>query len=201
MQELKTGTTTVGIKYKDGVVLVADKRASMGNLVAHKAFTKVHKITPDIGMTMAGSVGHAQKILQIIRSRMEVYEIQKKKIPSVRACASLISNILFNYGLYVHLLVCGKDNKGFHVYTLTPDGANVEDEYISTGSGSVIAYGVLEDNYSEGMEEKDAIKLGARAVRAAINRDIYSGNDFDILVVDRKGAKIFSAQEKKNVLG
>jgi proteasome beta subunit len=201
MEELKTGTTTVGIKYKDGVVLVADRRASMGYLVAHKNFHKIYKITDDIGMTMSGSVGHAQKILQIIRSEMESYAIKKGKRPTVKACASLISNLLFSYGLYVQLLVAGRDDNGYQVYTLTPDGANVEDEYISSGSGSVMAYGVLEDSFSKDMEEKAAVRIGYRAVKAAINRDIYTGDGIDVMLINKNGAKLLSEQEIKNIVG
>ncbi len=200
MEKLSTGTTTVGIRYKNGVILVADRRASMGYLVAHKNFHKIYKITEDIGMTMSGSVGHAQKILQLVRSEMESYEIRKGKKPSVRACASLMSNVLFNYGLYVQLLVAGKDDKGYHLYTLTPDGANVEDEYIASGSGSVVAYGVLEDKYSKDMEEKEAIKVAARAVKAAINRDIYTGDGLDVMVINDKGARHLSEQEISDIL-
>ncbi len=200
MEELKTGTTTVGIKYKEGVVLIADKRASMGYLVAHKNFHKIHKITDDIGMTMSGSVGHAQKILQLIRSEMELFEIKKRRKPSIKACASLISNILFNYGLYVQLLVAGKDSEGFQLYTLTPDGANVGDVYISSGSGSVMAYGVLEDKFQENMEEKDAVKIGIRAVKAAISRDIYTGNGLDVMIINKKGATLLSEQEINDIV-
>ena len=76
-EKLKTGTTTVGIVGKNGVVLAADKRASMGYLVAHKGFNKIYKITDNIVMTVAGSVGHAQKIVQLMRTEMRKYKIQK----------------------------------------------------------------------------------------------------------------------------
>ena len=200
-EKLKTGTTTVGIVGKNGVVLAADKRASMGYLVAHKGFNKIYKITDNIVMTVAGSVGHAQKIVQLMRTEMRKYKIQKNKMPTVKACSSLLSNILFSYGLYVQLLMAGKDENGYHLYTLTPDGANVEDEYISTGSGSVMAYGVLEDKYQKDMDVTEIMRIAVRAVNSAIKRDVFSGNGIDLVVVDNKGVKVIEKEKINELIG
>jgi proteasome beta subunit len=145
---LKTGTTTVGILCNDGVVIAADRRATMGYLVASKDVTKLIEITDKIAVTVAGGVGDAQILAKYLQSQMQLYEIRKRKKPTVKACATLLANILFSgkggiFPYYVQMIVAGKDDGGYHLFALGPDGSAIEDKYISTGSGSVIAYGVL----------------------------------------------------------
>ena len=66
---------------------------------------------------------------------------------------------------------------------------------MSTGSGSVMAYGVLEDNFKEGMSIEEATKLCARAINAAIERDVYTGNGIDIIIIDNKEIKKLNQTE------
>lgn len=199
-EKLKTGTTTVGILCSNGVVIAADKRATMGYLVASKDVTKVIEITDNIAVTIAGGVGDAQILTKYLRSQMQLYEIRKKKKPTVKAAATLLANILFSgkggfFPYYVQLLMAGEDNEGFHLFTIGPDGSTLEDKYISTGSGSVIAYGVLEDNFKEGLDTGVAVNLAARAISAAIQRDIYTGNDMDVFILNKKGINKLNKKE------
>jgi proteasome beta subunit len=199
-EKLKTGTTTVGILANNGVVIAADKRATMGYLVASKDVMKLIEITDKIAVTVAGGVGDAQLLAKYLKSQMQLYEIRKRKKPSVQACATLLANILFSgkggiFPYYVQMIVAGKDDTGFHLFVLGPDGSTIEDKYISTGSGSVIAYGVLEDNFKEGLSSDDSVRLAARAISAAIQRDVFTGNGIDVFVIDNKGIKKFKKEE------
>ena len=65
---LKTGTTTVGILCKDGIVLAADRRATMGNIIADKKAKKIHAITDNIAVTIAGTVSDAQLLIKLIQA-------------------------------------------------------------------------------------------------------------------------------------
>ena len=84
-----------------------------------------------------------------------------------------------------HFLLGGKDNIGLHLYDLFPDGSvtNVRD-FISSGSGSVFAYGVLETLYNPDMTTEQGVGLVVKAINAAMQRDIFSGNGLDIVVVN-----------------
>lgn len=203
MEELKSGTTTVGIKFKDGVVLAADRQASMGYLVAHRRFKKIFPVTDEIALAMSGSVGDAQMILNYLRSEMKLYEMQKHKKPSVKACATLLANIMFSsryFPYYIQLLIAGRDEDGYHVYTITPDGASVEDKFIAAGSGSVVAYGLLEDKYKEDMDMKEAVNLAVRAISVATKRDVYTGEGIDVLVITKGGIRELKEEEVKGLL-
>ncbi len=189
--EMKHGTTTVGLVTKEGVVVAADKRATMGYLIAHKNVDKVVEITNKILMTTAGMVGDAQMIAKYLKAELELYEIRKGRPITMKAASTLLANILygnrFSVPFYVQLLLAGVDDSGYHLYSLGPDGSNLEDKFISTGSGSVMAYGVLEDNYKDGASLKEGVRIAARAIKAAMARDIATGEGIDVYTITEKG--------------
>jgi proteasome beta subunit len=199
-EKLKTGTTTVGIVCKEGVVIAADKRATMGYLIANKNVTKLIKITDRIALTIAGGVGDAQMLTKYLKAQMRLYEMRRGQKPTVNACATFLSNILYGgkggyFPYYVQMVMAGYDSSGFHLFSVGPDGSSIEDNYMSTGSGSVMAYGVLEDNFRDGMSIEEATKLCARAISAAIERDVYTGNGIDIIIIDSKEIKKLNRTE------
>lgn len=189
----KHGTTTIGLVCSDAVVLAAEKRATSGYLVAHKVADKIIPITDKIAITIAGYVGDAQMLGKYLRSEMELYEIRRQKKVTVKAAATLLANILFGNRMsmtpfYVQILLAGHDEEtGFHLFSLDADGGNIEDKMVSTGSGSVIAYGVLEDKYKEGINKEEGILIAARAIKSAMARDIASGEGIDIYTITEKG--------------
>ena len=196
----KHGTTTVGIITTEGAVLAAEKRATMGYLIAHKNVDKVIPITEKIAMTIAGYVGDAQMLAKYLKAEMELYEIRKQKQVNVKSAANLLSNILFGnrmsiFPFYVQILLAGVDKTGHHLFSLDSDGGCIPDQYISTGSGSVIAYGVLEDNFKEELSLKEGIDIAARAIKAAMARDAFSGEGIDIYTLTNKGIKKVPKEE------
>ena len=98
------------------------------------------------------------------------------------------------------ILVGGVDPTGPHVFSLDPFGSLIEEKCVATGSGSPIAYGVLEDKYKEGFTIKEMLPVVVRAVDSAMKRDIASGNNFDIAVITKEGYRSLSTEEKKAVL-
>ena len=203
-EEMKHGTTTVGIITSGGVIVASEKRATMGYLIAHKAVTKVVKITDNIAMTIAGMVGDAQMISKYLKAELELYEIRKGKPATLKAASTLLANILygnrFTVPFYVQLLLAGKDEDGYHLYSVGPDGSSIQDDYISTGSGSVMAYGVLEDQYKKGIALKEGVRIAARAIKAAMARDIASGGGVDVFTITSKGFEKISRDEIEKII-
>lgn len=187
--ELKTGTTTVGLIAKDCVVLASDQRATMGFLIASKTAKKIFKITDRIGATIAGSVADAQSIMDLLTAEAKLFEIQRGRPIRVKALTRLLSNIMFQgRGLYMlQCLVGGFDDDGAQVYFTDYVGSVIPDKFVSTGSGSPVALGVLEVGYKDDLPRKKAIELGVRAVAAAIERDAASGNSILVSVIDKDG--------------
>jgi proteasome beta subunit len=192
------GTTTLGLVCSGGVILAADKRASMGYMVASKTMDKILSITDKIAMTTAGLVGDAQMLAKYLKAEMELYEVRRQKRVNVKAAASLLSNIMFGqrpFPFYVQLLLAGADEKGYHLYSLDPSGSLIADRYTSTGSGSVFAFGVLEDKFKENMSVEEGIHVAVRAMKVALARDIATGDGIDIWLINNEGTRKLKKEE------
>ncbi|HJJ92458.1 MAG TPA: archaeal proteasome endopeptidase complex subunit beta [Methanocorpusculum sp.] len=187
--DVKTGTTTVGIVFQSGVVLATERRATMGTFIASKKAKKVHSIADHIGMTIAGGVGDAQQLVRIISVECNLYQIRRGKEISVGAAATILSNYLNQNRFspyYVQLVVGGVDTNGSSIYSVdAAGGATLEEDFVSTGSGSLPAYGVLEDQFHLNMNEDDCVVLAIRALRAAMRRDSASGEGYNLVVITR----------------
>ena len=195
---LHTGTTTVGIVCKNAVILASDQRATMGYLIASKHIEKVHPIADNIGMTVAGSVGDAQSLIRLMRAEIKLYELRNGKKMSVKAAATLLANILSNYKFYpffVQLLVGGYDTKP-HLYSIDMAGGITEEKIAATGSGSPVAYGVLE-NRVKSEDTSENIKIAIDAINAAMQRDAATGERADVVVIDKNGFRRLSKEEVK----
>ena len=202
-KELKTGTTTIGMVCKDGLVLAADKRATSGYLISYKKFDKIISVTDSIAVTVAGTVSDVQLLVKYLKAELRLKDIRTGRETTVKESASLLANFVYNNirkfsiipGIS-HFIVGGKDSSGFHLYDLSPDGSIVEiDDYISSGSGSVMVFGVLETLYKKGMSVEEGVKLAAKGINAAVQRDIASGNGIDIVAITKDGVKkVFSKE-------
>jgi len=194
------GTTTIGVVCRDGVVFATDTRATMGYFVAHKHAKKVYMIDNHIAMTIAGVVGDAQSTVEILRANAQLYKIQNEKPMPVNSAARLVANLLFSSRmapLYLQALIGGVDEHGPRIFALDPLGSLMEEKCVSTGSGSPIAYGVLESELKEGMSVKEAVPIVVRAVDSAMKRDAGSGDSFDVAIITEKGYKELEDDEKK----
>jgi len=193
----KTGTTTLGIICKDGVVVAAEKKSTLGYLVASKESEKIMTVADHIAMTIAGASGDAQALGKLLTAELKLFMIQNNRKISVKGAASLLSNILqggrWTYMPYmVQLILAGYDDEGPKVFSLDAIGSIEEEKkFFSTGSGSPMALGVLEDGYSEGISTEEGTRLALRAIRAAIERDIGSGGKaIDVAVITKDGIKL-----------
>ncbi len=199
-EKILEGTTTVGITCSDGVVFASERRASMGNLVAHKVAEKIFKIDDNIGATIAGSVAGAQKLMKIMRAEVSLYKLRNGEEMSINAAANVTSNILGANPAYVQILIGGYDSDGASIYSLDAAGGAVKDTFISTGSGSTFAYGVLEDRFHEDITTEEAVELALRSIKTATERDVYSGNGFLVATITEDGFKMFEKEEVNSIL-
>jgi len=200
---LSTGTTTLAIRCKDGVVLAADTRVTAGYFIAHKHGRKIFSIRPNIAITIAGVVADAQVLLEQVRYHINLFENTYGKPLGVKAIANYLSNVLFAHKLLpfiTEMIVAGKDIDGYKVYKLDPLGSIIEDRFAVSGSGSLVAIGVLENRYKEESNIEECVKLALDALLAAMRRDIGSGDDFLIALIDDKGYRELSVKEKEEIL-
>ncbi len=201
MQTLKTGTTTVGIICKDGVVLAAEKKATMGYMIDSKVSRKVYQLDEHVGMTIAGSVGDAMAIVRLMKAQLKLYKLERGPM-TIKAAAALLENILQGnkYFPYMNMFILGGvDVNGPQIWSLDPVGGGSNlDKYYSTGSGSPFAYGALEAEYNENITVTEGAALAIRAIKVAIERDIGSGGrGFTVALITKDGYKELTEAEIK----
>jgi len=197
-KEVETGTTTVGLVCKDGVVLAADRRATAGTLIAHKRTKKVYRLDENLGLTTAGLVGDLQVLARYITAEVELYKLKRGASMPVEACATLTANILSGsryFPYWVQLVIGGVDRSGGHVYSLDAAGGSLPDKYVSSGSGSPYVYGVMEDHWKDDMTTEEGANLAIRAVTAAMKRDAVSGEGIDVALITKDGFKMLDDKE------
>ena len=189
MDQLKKGTTTVGLICKDSVVLASEKRATMGSFIASKAARKIYQVDDRMGLTTAGIVGDAQTLVRLVSVEARLYKTRRQEPMTVKAMTTLLSNVLNGQRMFpylVQLLVGGIDRNGAHIYSVDPFGGNTDErEIAATGSGSPIAYGVLEDKYSADMPLEEGVALATQALRSAMKRDSASGEEIEIVTITK----------------
>jgi proteasome beta subunit len=196
------GTTTVGVVCTDGIVLASEQRATMGHFIASKTAKKVYQIDDLVGMTTAGSVGDAQQLVRLVSVESQLYKMRRNESMTIKGVTTLLSNFLNAnryYPMMVQLLIGGVDKNGPGIYSLDAMGGSIEETRISsTGSGSPMAYGVLEDQYREDMTVKEGLDLAIRAIHNATKRDSASGENIDVVVITKEAFKRLDPEEVKS---
>ena len=193
------GTTGLALKFADGAVIVSDRRASMGTFIASKHAKKIHKVNDYTGIGIAGLVSDAQALVDLLRSELRLYQLENNFQPSIKVAGSLLATIIHGgYRRYqpwwVQLLVAGVDRRGSHIYVLDPSGSISEEDYISIGSGTLLAMGVLENSWQADMKKENAKELAIAALKTAISRDTATGNGIDGIIFTKEGDKLMTEE-------
>jgi len=197
---IKTGTTTLGIVCKDGVVIATETRATMGHLIAHKATKKLYKIDEHLALATAGLVGDLQVLARYLNAEANLYRLKRDMRMPVKSAATLMSNILNQhkfYPYYVQLILGGYDDTGGYVYSLDAAGGAIPDKYTSGGSGSPYVFGVLEDLFHDNLTVDEGIDIAIRAIKAAKGRDSASGGLTNVAVISKEGFKEIPQEDIK----
>jgi proteasome beta subunit len=185
------GATAVGIAYKDGVVLGAERRITLGSFVRSKSGKKVFKVTETVGAVCAGMVADMQNLVKEVGVYSKLKELEARKALKPNSVAKLMSTLMFQnrYApLLTQVILGGVSDKPI-VYVLDPLGSVISDQYATVGTGEETAIGVVEAGYNPAMTQKEARDLLVAAIKAAVARDAMSGNGIDILMIDKTGIK------------
>lgn len=204
-QEMKTGTTTVGIIGTDFVLLAADQQATMGYMAADDDARKIYKITDKVAVTISGTVGDSLAIIRFLRAQASLYEIERGTNITPNALTSLLSNILNGnrYYPFIFMPIVGGINTKPELYEVTPFGdVSEKKKYGVTGSGTEYAVSALDADYTEGMSEDDALALAVKAISISRNRDINSGGkSITVAIIDKAGYREVDPKEVEKAMG
>ena len=188
-EAVKRGTTTVGLKFRDGVVLIVDKRIA-SRLMEPKSIEKIFQIDEHIGCATSGLVADARVLVDNARVTAQVSKITYDERISVEMLVKKICDYKQNYTQYggvrpfgTALLVAGVDDQGVHLFETDPSGALVSYKAGSIGAGRNVVMEVFEEQYQEGMEMEEALVLGLRALKKATEEENLNPKSVEIGVV------------------
>lgn len=185
------GATAVGITYKDGVILGAERRITLANYILSKSGRKVFKVTDNTGAVCAGMVADMQNLVRQVGVYTKLKELEVKRSLRPGAVAKLTSILMFEarFAPFITQVILGGIDVKPKIWVLDPLGSLIADEYAAIGTGSEMAVGVLEEGFAPSLSAKDARELLISSIRSAIARDSMSGNGIDILTIDKNGIK------------
>ena len=195
LERLKTGTTTIGMVIKDGVILATESQATAGHFVANKKAQKLFKINNQCGATMAGGVSDCQYVIGQAQAISRLLTVRENKEPSLEYIANIVRNMLFNGRSFFQafLIIGGYDSKTQtgRIFPIDFLGYMADSEdFASLGSGSTFALGVLEGSWKPEMSIDEGVKLVEKALSAAKNLDIASGSTNQIVVITKDKFKV-----------
>jgi len=192
----KTGTTTIGIVTKEGIVLAADKRGTYGgsggvSYIASTDEEKIQEVTDNIVVTTAGVASDLQRVIKVIRAELKIKELRGKRKVTIQEAANLFASIAYQNirqfsvipGI-THFLLAGYDESGIYLYDINPDGF-LQDvkKYSATGSGMIHSNPILDAEYKEGLTLEQGIELARKCINASLKRDPASGEGIDIFTI------------------
>ena len=182
--EITTGTTTVGAVGADGVVLAADRRASLsGKFVTNRSARKIEPVADRTAVAFSGSVSDAQSLVRHLRAELRGYELRHGDAASVETAATVAGDLV-RRGPYriLDLVLAGVDD-GPAVCQIGGGGGVMETAYAASGSGMQLAYGSLEGAYEPDLPLSDLRRVVATAVQSSTERDTASGDGMTIATI------------------
>ncbi|XP_068641610.1 proteasome subunit beta type-5-like [Aristolochia californica] len=192
------GTTTLAFIFKEGVIVAADSRASMGGYISSQSVKKIIEINPYMLGTMAGGAADCQFWHRNLGIKCRLHELANKRRISVTGASKLLANILYSYrgmGLSVGTMIAGWDETGPGLYYVDSEGGRLKGARFSVGSGSPYAYGVLDNGYRYDMSIEEAAELARRSIYHATFRDGASGGVASVYYVGPNGWKKLSGDD------
>ncbi|KAK2920770.1 proteasome subunit beta type-8 [Channa argus] len=188
--EMNHGTTTLAFKFRHGVIVAVDSRASAGRYLASNDVNKVIEINPYLLGTMSGSAADCQYWERLLAKECRLYRLRNNERISVAAASKLLCNMMLGYrgmGLSVGSMICGWDKQGPGLYYVDDNGTRLPGRMFSTGCGNSYAYGVVDSGYREDMTVEEAYELGRRGIAHATHRDAYSGGVVNMYHMQKDG--------------
>jgi proteasome beta subunit len=178
------GTTVLGVRYADGVVMAGDRRATAGNLIAHKSMEKVFPADRFSAVAIAGAAGPAVEMVKLFQLQLEHYEKVEGQVLSLEGKANQLSTMVRSHlpaamqGMAVVPLFAGYDlrRQTGRLFSYDVTGGRYEElDHIASGSGSLHADTVVKLGFRDGLSRDDAVDLVIKALSQAAEADSATG--------------------------
>jgi proteasome beta subunit len=178
------GTTVLALRYSDGVVMVGDRQATEGHLVAHRRIQKVFQADGYSAVAISGTAGLAVEMVRLFQTELEHYEKLEGARLSLDGKATYLARMVRSQlpmvfqGLVVVPIFAGFDEAAQEgrLYTFDVVGGRYEEQdFGATGSGGRDAKSYLRGAFRDGLDESTALDVALRALIAASEEDTATG--------------------------
>ena len=178
------GTTVLALRYKDGVIVAGDRRATEGFQIAHRSIEKVFAADDHSAVAIAGAAGPAVEMVRLFQTELEHYEKVEGDRLSLEGKANKLSQMIranlpaAMQGLVVVPVFAGYDlaRKAGRIFKYDVTGGRYEeDDYHATGSGGKDARSSLKKRFRDGMTGEEAVKIAIEALFDAADEDVGTG--------------------------
>ncbi|CAA6657984.1 unnamed protein product [Spirodela intermedia] len=202
-----TGTSVIGIKYKDGILMAADTGGSYGSTLRYKSVERMKVIGKHSLLGASGEISDFQEILRYL-DELILYDNMWDDGNSLgpKEIHNYLNRVMYNRRnkfnpLWNSLVLGGVKNGNKYLGVVTMLGAHYEDNHVATGFGNHLAVPILRSEWKEGMSFEEAVKLLEKCLLVLLYRDRSSINKFQIAKITEEGATIYPAYSLKTFWG
>ncbi|HEU17341.1 MAG TPA: archaeal proteasome endopeptidase complex subunit alpha [Methanolinea sp.] len=172
-EAVKRGTTAVGIKCTEGVVLIVDKRVS-SRLLEASSIEKIFTIDEHIGVASSGLVGDARALVDRARIESQINRVTYDEKIDVEALAKKLGDHMQTYTQFggarpygTALLIAGMSDGECRLFETDPSGTLLEYKATGIGIGRNAVMKVFEEEYDHEKPLKEVIQMGIKALHDA----------------------------------
>lgn len=203
---LHSGTSIAGIVCKDGIVMSGDRRSTLGGQIVYsRKARKVVQVNDYLLIAGTGVASDIELTRKLLSAELRLKELKTRSRPTVREAAHLLGMMTFKnirtpsmITSIVGSLMGGVNEDGtFELYSILPDGdvEEISDFSANVSSGMPYILGLLERQHRKDITVKEAIELGKECIKAAMERDVASGNGIDVFAITKEGIKHVVSEE------
>ncbi|GGM69650.1 proteasome subunit alpha [Thermogymnomonas acidicola] len=200
-EAVKKGSTAIGIRFRGGVVLISDRKIR-SRLVEQNSLEKIQLIDDYVAAVTSGLVADARVLVDFARIAAQQEKITYGSLVNIENLVKRVADQMQQYTQFggvrpygVSMIFAGVDSIGPRLFDCDPAGTINEYKAVSIGAGRDAVTAFLEKEYKEDLDEKEAVSLGIRALRASVEE----GQEFRppeiATIVEGSKFKIYTREE------
>ncbi|KAI8871881.1 N-terminal nucleophile aminohydrolase [Ramicandelaber brevisporus] len=208
IEAIKLGSTAIGIKTREGVVLAVEKRLA-SSLIVPTSIEKILTIDSHIGCAMSGLTADARTIVEHARTECQSHFFTYDEKIKVGSVTQSICDLALQFGegaegeepmmsrpFGVALLIGGIDEaEGPQLYATDPSGTFVRYQAKAIGAGSEGAQTELQQLYHDQMTLHDAERAALRILKEVMEEKINSINVEMASITPERGMHVYTEAE------
>lgn len=197
---IEKGTPGIALRFKDGVMFLADFNLDDSKLLINESIEKIFKVDDSIYLISAGLAGDARKLAQTAREYAQENRLlfdEQIDVATLAKKVASVKQVFTQYGgmrpFGVSFIMCGHDEKGFHIYETEPSGAVAEYSALAVGRSKHKVMAYLENKYKENLSEKDALQLLKDSLNQAYEKQKPDYNKVKVYSLTSNGFRMYES--------